>query len=55
MHAVCLSGSSRSVRLPSLHNVICLDDVEAARTAYVGLAITEIATFRGELFGRQVG
>jgi len=29
-------------------------DVAAARAAYVGLAVTEIATFRGELFGRQV-
>jgi phosphoglycolate phosphatase-like HAD superfamily hydrolase len=29
-------------------------DVEAARAAYAGLAVTEIA-FRGELFGRQVG
>jgi hypothetical protein len=41
------------------HKVIYMDylaaDVEAARAAYVGLAVTEIATFRGELFGRQVG
>jgi hypothetical protein len=30
-------------------------DVEAARSAYVGLAVTEIATLHGELFGRQAG
>src|SRR4051812_17808638 len=41
------------------HNVIYMDeleaDLEAAREAYVGLAVSEIATLRGELFGRQVG
>jgi hypothetical protein len=31
------------------------DDLAAARDAYVGLAVTEIATLRGELSGRQVG
>jgi hypothetical protein len=31
------------------------DDLTAAREAYVGLAVTEIATLRGELSGRQVG
>jgi hypothetical protein len=40
-------------------NVIYMDDLqadlEAAREAYVGLAVTEIATLRGELFGRQLG
>jgi hypothetical protein len=41
------------------HNVIYMDDLEtdleAARAAYVGLAVSEIATLRGELFGPQVG
>jgi electron transfer flavoprotein alpha subunit len=41
------------------HNVMYMDDLEAdleaAREAYVGLAVTEIATLRGELFGAQVG
>jgi hypothetical protein len=41
------------------HNVMYMDDleadVEAARGAYVGLAVTEIATLRGELFGPQIG
>ena len=31
------------------------EEIEATRDAYVGAAITEIATLRGELFGRQVG
>ena len=30
-------------------------DLAAARDAFVGLAVTEIATLRGELSGRQVG
>jgi hypothetical protein len=40
-------------------NAIYMDDLEAdleaAREAYVGLAVTEIATLYGELFGRQIG
>jgi len=31
------------------------DDLLAAREAYVGLAVTEIATLRAELGGRAVG
>lgn len=31
------------------------DDIAASRAAYVGLAVTEIATFRGQLSGPQVG
>ena len=31
------------------------DDLVAAREAYVGLAVTEIATLRGELWGRGAG
>jgi hypothetical protein len=31
------------------------DDLLAARQAYIGLAVTEIATLRGELSGHQVG
>jgi hypothetical protein len=30
-------------------------DIEASRAAYVGLAVTEIATLRGELGGRRWG
>jgi len=31
------------------------EDLAAAREAYVGLAVTEIATLRGQLSGPQVG
>jgi hypothetical protein len=31
------------------------DDLAAARDAFVGLAVTEIATLRGELAGPQLG
>jgi hypothetical protein len=30
-------------------------EIELARAAYAGAAVTEIATLRGELFGRQSG
>jgi hypothetical protein len=30
-------------------------DLNAARGAYVGLGVTEIATLRGQLWGPQVG
>ena len=31
------------------------EEIEATRDAYVGTAVTEIATLRAELFGAQVG
>ena len=31
------------------------EDLSAARASYVGLAVTEIATLRGQLFGAQSG
>ena len=31
------------------------NDIEQSHAAYVGLAVTEIATFRGQLSGPQVG
>lgn len=31
------------------------DDLAAAREAYVGLAVTELASLRGELSGRPTG
>jgi hypothetical protein len=30
-------------------------DIKATRDTYVGVAVTEIATLRGELFGRALG
>jgi len=32
-----------------------LEDIESSRTAYIGLAVTEIATLRGELGDRKFG
>ena len=44
---------------PLSDNAVYLDDLEAdlaaAREAYVGLAVTEIATLRAELSGPQWG
>jgi hypothetical protein len=31
------------------------EDLTAARASYVGLAVTEIATLRGQLWGPQAG
>jgi hypothetical protein len=31
------------------------DEISATRSAYVGAAVTEIASLRAELFGPQVG
>ena len=31
------------------------DEIAAVRSVYVGAAVTEIASLRGELFGPQVG
>ena len=31
------------------------EEIQATSDAYVGTAVTEIATLRAELFGRQVG
>lgn len=46
-----LSGlGSNSVYMDDL-----LSDIESHRSAYVGLAVTEIATLRGELSGRLDG
>ena len=53
--------AERSVaRATGLHrNPTYMDDLDAdlaaSREAYVGLAVTEIATLRGELLGRQAG
>jgi hypothetical protein len=54
-----LAERSTALATGLARNVIYMDDLqadlEAAREAYVGLAVTEIATLHGELFGRQVG
>jgi hypothetical protein len=39
----------------ALYMVDLEHDINAARAAYVGLAVTEIATFRAQLNGPQTG
>jgi hypothetical protein len=31
------------------------EEIAATRSAYIGAAVTEIASLRGELYGRQLG
>jgi hypothetical protein len=31
------------------------EEIAVTRSAYIGAAVTEIASFRGELYGRQEG
>ena len=50
-----LAEGSTTLATDLVHHVIYSDDLDAARAAYVGLVVTEIATFGGEPFGRQVG
>ncbi len=39
----------------ALHLADLDEEIEATRRAYVGTAVTEIATLRAELFGAQTG
>jgi hypothetical protein len=54
-----LAERSTALATGLAQNAVYMDDLEAdleaARAAYVGLAVTEIATLYGELFGRQTG
>ncbi len=50
-----LEAAEAGLELNALYMRDLEDDLLAAREAYVGLAVTEIATLRGELFGAQVG
>ena len=50
-----LSEGSTTLATDLVQSVIYIDDLEAARAAHVGLAVTEIATFGGEPLGRPVG
>ena len=50
-----LAEGSTTLATDLVHNVIYMDDREATPAACVGLAVTDIATFSGEPFGRQVG
>jgi hypothetical protein len=50
-----LEASEANLHTNALYMRELEDDLVAARQAYIGLAVTEIATLRGELSGCQVG
>jgi hypothetical protein len=39
----------------TLYMVSLEHDIEASRSVYIGLAVTEVATLRGQLGGPQLG
>jgi hypothetical protein len=47
----CIDG----LRLDGAYMADLEGEIALTRAAYAAVAITEIATLRGELFGRQVG
>ena len=50
LHAVGLGPGANAVDIAALET-----DIACSRSAYIGLAVTEIATLRAELSGAQVG
>jgi hypothetical protein len=56
---VLLEEREAALRTPLACNRIYMDDLEAdiaaSRAAFVGLAVTEVAVLRAEVFGRQYG
>jgi len=48
-------ASSEGFPLDSAYMTLLDEEIEAANSAYVGAAVIEIATFRAELSGPQVG
>jgi hypothetical protein len=48
-------ASIEGLALDSAYMADLHGEIEATTSAYVGAALTEIATFRAELFGPQVG
>jgi hypothetical protein len=61
LHALQRLLGERSIALATglNHDLVYMadleSDVEAAREAFTGVAVTEIATLRGELSGRLAG
>ena len=47
--------AERSFAVDTAYMAYLDDEIEATTSAYVGAAVTEIATLRAELFGPQVG
>lgn len=55
LHAERLDAADAGLADNALYMAELETDIEAALATYVGLAVTEIASLRGELSGRQVG
>jgi hypothetical protein len=55
LHAERALASIEGLAVESLYMADLDGEIEATARAYVGAAVTEIATFRAELSGPQVG
>jgi hypothetical protein len=55
LHAERALASIEGLAVDSLYVADLDGEIEATARAYVGAAVTEIATFRAELSGPQVG
>ena len=55
LHADRALASIEGLAVDSLYMADLDGEIEATARAYVGAAVTEIATFRAELSGPQVG
>lgn len=55
LHAERALAARGPLETAAIHLADLDREIEAMRDAYVATAITEIATLRAELFGRQVG
>ena len=58
-HLLTLRAESAAAALEGTDTALCLEglraEIEATRCALIGAAVTEIATFRAQLSGPQVG
>jgi hypothetical protein len=55
LHAERLLASSAGLAADPAYIADLDDEIAEVSAAYAGVAVTEIATLRGELFGPQVG
>ena len=55
LHAERALAAREPHETAAIHLADLDEEIEATSDAYVGTAVTEIATLRAELFGRQVG
>ncbi len=55
LHAERALASLEPLEMPATYTADLDEEITATRHAYVGAAVTEIATLRAELFGPQVG